>query len=289
MGDAVGSFARELLVCAAGLATTLVTAIVLALIAGATDFDFLALSYCFVIPLGAMLSGFGAASGYYAGGRIFQQRPGLLVALVMLPGAVGLQVLVIAIRYVDVLGDTDEPLLTHIWRFPTFVELYVTSGTIRIRNVESGEVGRFGWALAVLQTVGLLIGHAAAFFALLGASYCERCRRYLSKVGEIVGYTGDIDGQRAFVAATCGETVCSPSYRARIDALPNVPLGAIGQTRVLLTLRRCNRCGLQRVQENVESMRQGQWEVVDTPREQSFEAAEGLLSWWSEATRARNR
>ena len=70
-----------MLVSFCGLATSLLTAIILWWVELRFGFAFYSWTFWFILPIGAGLSGFAAASGYYAGSRIFNQRPTRLLLL----------------------------------------------------------------------------------------------------------------------------------------------------------------------------------------------------------------
>src|SRR5581483_11374249 len=66
---------QDLLVTAFGLATSALTAAILELLETKLGIAFYSLMYWFVIPGGALCSGFAAASGYYLGAKVFHHRP----------------------------------------------------------------------------------------------------------------------------------------------------------------------------------------------------------------------
>jgi hypothetical protein len=73
-----------------GLVVSVLTAIALWFVEWETGFNFYGLSILFVIPGGAICTGFVAASGYWLGARLFNVRPSwrILVMMVSSPWAV---------------------------------------------------------------------------------------------------------------------------------------------------------------------------------------------------------
>ncbi len=70
-------------VAACGLVTSLLTTAILVVSNNLTGFDLFTLSIFVVIPVGAILSGGLASSGYYFGSLYFHQRPTIILLIQM--------------------------------------------------------------------------------------------------------------------------------------------------------------------------------------------------------------
>src|ERR1700730_6465648 len=79
----LATFGQDLLVAGFGAATSFLTAIILAAIEIKFGFSVYGFMFWFVVPGGAICSGFAAASGYYAGARYFNHRPTKVLLLNM--------------------------------------------------------------------------------------------------------------------------------------------------------------------------------------------------------------
>jgi hypothetical protein len=68
--------------------------------------------------------------------------------------------------------------------FASYLDLILTKAHMRVGrgNVDTGEVGRMGYALAGIEFVGFLIGGAATFFLIRGLPRCADCGSYLRKL-----------------------------------------------------------------------------------------------------------
>ncbi len=66
---------KQFLIAGMGFATTLLTAVILSIVEIRFDLALYSYMFWFIVPVGAMISGFAAASGYYAGARLFHQKP----------------------------------------------------------------------------------------------------------------------------------------------------------------------------------------------------------------------
>ena len=72
---------EDFLVGFCGLITSLLTAVILWAVETRFGFAFYTWSFWFVIPVGALVSGFAGASGYYTGSWYFGHRPTKLLLL----------------------------------------------------------------------------------------------------------------------------------------------------------------------------------------------------------------
>ena len=77
------SIARSFGVAVCGLVTSILTALAIVAASRMTGFDLFTFSIWVVVPVGAALSGFAAASGYYFGSLYFHKRPDLFLLFQM--------------------------------------------------------------------------------------------------------------------------------------------------------------------------------------------------------------
>src|SRR4051812_24794644 len=89
---------QDFLVTGCGILTSILTALILALIErwGLAVYSF---TVWFVIPVGAMLAGLAAASGYYVGARYFHHRPTRLLLFNVMSVAVSTYFLINFLNY----------------------------------------------------------------------------------------------------------------------------------------------------------------------------------------------
>ena len=78
------NFMSDLAISLCGLVSTAVTVVALVFMELEWDFAFYSLLHFFVIPTGAIISGAGAASGYYFGALLLHTKPTIRVLLNML-------------------------------------------------------------------------------------------------------------------------------------------------------------------------------------------------------------
>ncbi len=179
---------EDLLVTAFGAATSLATAFLLWKVEDWFGFSFYTWMFWFIIPAGALISGFAAAAGYYWGARLFDHRPGRMLLANILLVSVGTFFVVHYLSYYNLEID-GAPLRERI-PFLSYLNTVLThaSMTFRIhaaRVGSSGELGAWGYVFALLQILGFAGGGAGIYLYLTDLPFCARCEKYLKKVSDV--------------------------------------------------------------------------------------------------------
>lgn len=192
----------DLLVGTCGLVTSLLTAVILWLVETRFGFAFYTWTFWFVIPVGALLSGFAGASGYYAGSWLLDRRPSRLLLANVVAASVATFLLIHYLSYLSL--QVDGTSVSDVIPFTQYLDIAIrsTSMDFRVRTVEvgaTGELGNLGYVVAVLQIIGFALGGFAVYAVLESQPYCERCSRYLTRKGRLMRYTGDADGLQGSV------------------------------------------------------------------------------------------
>jgi hypothetical protein len=174
--------AQDLAVGALGALTSLLTVLILVALDVRLNFSFYSFTLWFVIPVGAIASGFSAASGYYMGSRWFNHRPSPLLLWNMLSFAVGTFFLIhyLEFNFLTVDGARARDIIS----FADYLAVVFshTSVEFRLRGArigESVELGSLGYLYAALQALGFCAGGVAVYLYLRSQPYCDSCERYL--------------------------------------------------------------------------------------------------------------
>lgn len=183
---------QDLIVTAFGLVTSSLTALILALVESKLDFALYSLTFWFVIPIGALLSGFVGAGGYYFGAKLFHHRPTRLLLFNVMSVAVSTYVLVNWLNYSFL--QIEGRYISDVIPFSQYMDIALSHQTMefRIRGAklgETGELGSFGYFTALLQILGFAVGGLCIYFHLQTAPYCEACGKYLKKLSTTSRYT----------------------------------------------------------------------------------------------------
>jgi hypothetical protein len=174
------SVAENFGIALCGLATSILVAIADVAIARITGFDFFTFSLWFVVPAGAGLTGFAAASGYYFGSLYFHKRANAFLLLQMVVIAGLTQVLIYWLGYVTLILEDGRRVADFI-PFAQYLDVSLTSAHYRVgrTQTDTGAIGSFGYWLAVFQFVGFLVGGFTVYAYLWSKAVCPRCNLYL--------------------------------------------------------------------------------------------------------------
>ena len=192
-GD-VSRLAQDFLVSGLGATTSIITAVILAAVELRFDFSLYTWMFWFVIPAGAILCGFAAASGYYLGARLFNHRPTGILLLNMVAISIATFFLIHYLNYFFL--EIDGKAVRDFIPFSQFLDIEMSHTAVQF-NIrahpigEAVEIGSWGYLYAALQMLGFAVGGVAVYFHLKSLPYCDSCSKYLAKKGIQNRYTRD--------------------------------------------------------------------------------------------------
>ena len=177
---------REMGVTLCGLVTSVLTALLLWIVEWQFDFGIYTLSVLFVIPIGAIVSGCAAASGYYLGAVWLEVRPGwsLLVSMVAISTACFFLIYHLSYTSLEITHEGKTYRVAEVIAFSDFLDGSIrnmTLGRVSDNNADKAALGSWGYLFAVLQILGFALGGGAVWFFLRSKMYCESCSRYLKR------------------------------------------------------------------------------------------------------------
>ena len=164
-----------------GIVTSVLVAFVNTKIIHATDFSVVDFWFFFIVPLGAIGAGLLAASGFYAGALWFNHRTSTLLLLEMLAIAACTMLLIYWLGYQNLLVDGGKRVADYV-PFGDFLHLYFTAGNFKMGPVDLGSMGVLGYAWAILQFGGFMLGAWLVALTLEEKNFCEPCHRYRRKL-----------------------------------------------------------------------------------------------------------
>jgi hypothetical protein len=171
---------RDLLVAAAGLCTSILTTFVLWLSLHYFHFAVYGFSYWFV-PIGAVLCGVTAGSGYYWAALKLHRKATALVLANLLCMAVSTYFVVHYLQYysMDVSGQHVRDLVS----FAAYLDLAIRNQKVSLMmtGLNTGALGIFGYVLVLVQIGGFAYGRFYLFSKLRLRAYCERCEALLGQ------------------------------------------------------------------------------------------------------------
>lgn len=243
-----------------GLATSVLVALANVAIARKTGADIFTLAVWVVVPVGALLVGFAAASGYYLGSRYFHKRASASLLLQMLLIAAFTQFLIYWTGYATMVLE-DGRKVADLVPFGAYMELILTKSHYRIGRALSdvGEVGRLGYGIAALHFLGLLAGSLAVFLYLKEQPVCEACSRYLRSMANKTKRFADADSAGAYYDRLFAVPVDGPDFAALIQTDAEVEKVEQGALQVHTTLLGCPVCKAQMIEEKVQGYNGQDW------------------------------
>jgi len=161
------------------------------------DFDLFTLMWWGVVPVGALIVGLFAASGYYLGAVKLHVKPSTFTAVLVVGLAALVQVGWYYLHYLATHTDGGQAIGTLVG-FPRFVGWMLTHARyglgIHGRVVGEGfEVGAWGYVIAIVQLLALAAGGWVVYFILAMKPYCDPCARYASSTAKLhVPFAGDM-------------------------------------------------------------------------------------------------
>lgn len=175
---------KQILVAVFGGAASLSVGAILGFIEATTGYAIYSWMLWFVIPVGAISAGLAAASGYYAGAMLFNQKPAGGVLFNMVAASVSAFFIVHYIPYfmLEVEGVRVKEVIS-FWQYLD-LDIRHTSLSFVRGDVSTGELGAFGYVFAALQLLGFSVGGFGVFCLLSIKPYCDKCSRYLKKTGQ---------------------------------------------------------------------------------------------------------
>lgn len=247
-----------------GLATSILVAIADVVVARITGLDVFTISVLFAIPIGAVLTGFAAASGYYFGSLYFHKRAGklLLVQMVVIAGFT--QLLIYWLGYTTMVLD-DGRKVADLIPFAKYLDLSLTSAHYRIgrAQTDTGEVGSFGYWLAAFQFVGFLFGGLAIYVHLLTRTICRSCNLYLRPLAKKRKTYANPNDATFYYEHLFSHPVDGEEFAALIRSDAKVAKPEAGAIQIDTALFGCPRCKTQMIEENLHAYNGKEWRSVD--------------------------
>jgi hypothetical protein len=262
------TFFEDLIVTAFGFATSTAVAWGSWWMASHWDFAVYTWMYAFVIPLGALLCGFVAATGYWVGARLFNHKPSKLllfnIALVSLSTF-------FAIHHFHYTNDKMEGVpLEKVMSFGDYLVAVTENMTYKSsRNSGSDsagtQLGKWGWGISALQIIGFTTGGFIVFGMLGAVPYCDNCAKYLSqKKSKMAQWKAPAAMRQAYenIATLMQEGHLQEAINEHAVLGEKIRLGV--QAQLTLELRKCPDCENRRLHLTAKERNGNNWTEVGT-------------------------
>ena len=250
-------------VALAGLGTSLATAVLVTAIDHFIGLNVFTFSLWVVLPVGAGLCGFLAASGYYLAAKALHQRPtSILLAQMVLIAAVT-QALIYWLEYRTTVIDGVN--ISTVIPFFDYLDVVLTKTHMkmgRAAQIDTGEVGSFGYWLAVFQFVGFLLGAGFVYLTLKDQPTCEPCNKYLRTLVTKKDSFADTESLASYYDHEFVHPVDSPEFAAHVGVEHTAGKAERGTFNMETKVLGCPSCGGQAIAEKVQVFNGREWKDV---------------------------
>ncbi|MFQ5965828.1 MAG: hypothetical protein ACE5KZ_16270 [Candidatus Scalinduaceae bacterium] len=257
---------KQLLVALFGITTSLLTGTILGAIEVYSGFALYSWMFWFVIPVGAFLAGFGAASGYYAGAMLFQQKPAGGILFNMVAASVSAFLIVHYVPYFML--EFEGVRIKHMVSFWKYLDISIRNTSLSLvrGSTSTGELGGFwGYAYASLQVIGFSVGGFAVFGWLSRNPYCDSCSRYLTKSGQQERFTSEgqtlIEEIQNFASMLDGQKY-NDAIKYHAEKM-GVAYSSGHHLRTKLITRVCQGCGINHLDFIASKLDGNDWKDID--------------------------
>ena len=260
----MGTLLKQSVVALCGLVTSVLVALLVTVGERLTGFDFFTLSVWVIVPGGAILTGLGAASGYYFGSLYFHTRPTALLFFQMVVIAGLTFFLIYYLEYSTLVLDDGRRVSDYI-SFSRYFNLAITTAHYRFgrgAQIDTGEVGEAGYWFAVIQFVGFLVGGIAIFLILLNHPVCEICKKYLRVLAKTHKRFADPADMVEYHDALFALPMGTPEFAAAASTKHDAKVKK-GSAQLTFALYGCPECKRQQISADVEVYNGRDWKRVD--------------------------
>lgn len=251
-------------VALAGLVTSILTAILVALFHAWTGFNFFTFSMWILIPVGAIGCGFVAASGYYLAAKFLHQRPtkALLVQLVAIAAFTQFLIYWLEYRTLVVEGVNVSDFVS----FGRYLDISLTKTHMKLgraAHIDTGEVGSFGYLLAIIDFIGFIVGGVVTYFVLESHPSCQPCGKYLKTLVKKEDSFRDTDSFVAYYDGEFAHPVDSSEFALHVGTEHSAGKAEAGTVNLETRVWGCPKCNSQAVGEKAQIFNGKEWKQLD--------------------------
>lgn len=250
-------------VALAGLATSILTAIAVAIFDRLTGFNFFSFSLWLVLPVGAALCGFAAASGYYLAAKHLHQKPTKLLLIQMVAIAAFTQWLIYWLEYQSLVIDGEH--VSDVIGFSQYLDITITTAHMRMgrgAQVDTGEVGSFGYWLAIFRFLGFMIGGASVYLYLKSELACDTCQKYLRTVRSKADSFPDYEAFAQYYDGVYANDLNTAEFAAHIGKEHSAGKAEKGSINLTTKVLECPGCFEQSIRETAQVFNGSDWKDI---------------------------
>jgi hypothetical protein len=226
----------------------------------ATGFNPFTLTVWSVIPAGAILTGAAATSGLPLGSQLFRTRPPQLKIVYVVTGAALAQAAVYYGEYASLVLENGFRVAERIGFF-NYLDIRLTTAHLRLgpSQAGTGDVGIFGYWLALFQFAGFILGGLGTFILLKDRPACGSCSRHLRTLATGTQHFNDRDAFDTYYENVLSLPMEGPEFADWMTYDPDRKQVREGSILVTSTLRDCPCCHSQHLSQTIRIMGKKEW------------------------------
>jgi hypothetical protein len=228
-----------------------------------TGFNIFSFSFWVIVPAGALLTGAAAASGYYFGSLFFHTRPKWFLLVQILIVTAAAQLAIYYGEYRSFVLD-DGTMASDVIGFWDYLDTYLRSMHLRAgrAHIDTGELGEFGYWLALIEFAGFIIGGISVFLILQNYPSCWKCNRYLRKLTKIGQMFPDHDDFARYYDTLFHHPVHSGHFADLMKGNPKIRKPALDTVMIESHLLGCTHCKTQLLTQKVQILGKKEWKDI---------------------------
>jgi hypothetical protein len=238
-------FLKHLGVLLCGIFTSFAVALGVSLIQQHTDHDVFNFTYFYLVPVGAILCGCLAATGFYAASLYFHIRASfsLLVQMLIVIGCA--QTFIYWMDYQTALFG-DGGLVHEALGFFDYFQITQTMARYKIGRLvhDTGEVGLWGYAIVLLKFLGFAGGNVVVYTMLRASLICEPCAQYMKELKRKYHVFKDSDAFATYCEGLFSHDLHAPEFGAALAHIQDEK-ALEGSCKITHTLYGCPKCRAQ--------------------------------------------
>lgn len=229
-----------------------------------TGFNIFSFSFWVIIPAGALFTGAAAASGYYFGSLFFQTRPTWFLLVQILIVTAAAQLIIYYGEYRSLVLN-DGTMASDVIGFWDYLDTYLRSMHLRAgrgAHIDTGEVGDFGYWLAVIDFVGFIVGGISVYLILQNYPSCWKCNRYLRKLTKLGQMFPDHAEFGRYYDTLFQHPVDSEHFADLMKSNPKIRKPSLDTVMIGSDLLGCTHCKTQLLTQKVQILGKKGWNDI---------------------------
>lgn len=276
---------KHLAVSVCGATGLAFTVLIIVLVNHLTGFNLFALNLYAIVPVGGVIAGFAAASGYYFSSIGLNVRPNVAVLVQIILASAIAQILVYYAEF-RWMRFEDGTAISTVMSFSGYLNAYLQAvhiyGGRHFRDL--GRLAGAGWWLAGIEYLGFLMGGLLVYLALKVQPVCKSCSCYLRHLASKHQHFSDSESF-SIQYQTLPHLAGNAEALASLFAL-NASGDAQEQSHIKLTtmLYGCSQCEGERLEQRVRIRTEKGWRnAADQARQFDLPAGSSVRACFEKA------